>query len=140
MNRTAWIIAGSVAVTMIVLIAVASYIVTRFDGQRSIELSAISCRWDGKRVIMSGVVHNPSSSSQTVIVVPTFRFARGGQENSDVTINSSQFTSVPARSTLHWSADVTPPDVAKHLGQKITACDPSAPGATIDEQQLANDG
>jgi hypothetical protein len=140
MTKTAWITVSIVGVTILALIAVASFLVSRFDGQKSPELSAVSCHWAGGRVIMSGVVHNPSSSSQVVIVNPTFRFTHGNLQNLGVTLNNREFTSVAAGATFHWSADVTPADVKAHLGQRIVSCDPTSPNASIDEQDNANDG
>ena len=136
----AWIIVGAVAASMIVLIAVASFIVSRYDGSKGPELSAVSCRWVNGRLIMSGTLHNPSSSRQFVIVPPTFRFAQGNLQNMGATIDSPRFTSVPAGATFHWSADVSPGDVKQHLGQRIVSCEPTSPDASIDQQDDANDG
>ncbi len=140
MNKTAWITVSIVGVTVLALIAVASFLVSKFDGQKAPELSSVSCHWSGGRVIMTGTVHNPSSSSQVVIVTPTFRFAHGNLQNLGATIDDPRFTSVKAGATFHWSADVTPGDVKQHLGQAIVSCDPSSPNASIDEQNNANDG
>ncbi len=140
MTKTLWITVGLVSVAIIAIIAVASAIVSRYDGSKSPELSAISCHWDGGRVIMQGTLHNPSSSSQSVIISPTFRFAHGDIQNTDVTLDSPRFTSVAAGATFRWSADVTPEDVKQHLGERIVTCDPSSPDASIDEQDAVNDG
>ncbi len=140
MTRTAWITTGIVAVVIVALIAGASVIVSHFNGSKSPEISAISCRWAGDRVIMSGTLYNPSSSSQTVIITPRLRFEHGPMQNIDAVIDSPKFTSVAAGATFKWSADVTPADARQHLGERIVSCDPTSPDSAIDLQNQANDG
>jgi hypothetical protein len=89
-------------------------------------LSAVSCRWIGRRVVVSGILYNPNGSSRKVYVSPAFRLVHGATEYALSTFAPRKFLPLARHASVPWVVSLAPQGSDWHRGQAIVRCAASA--------------
>jgi hypothetical protein len=89
-------------------------------------LSAVSCRWMGRRVVVSGTIHNPNGSSRDVYVAPAFRLIHGPTEYRDNAFVPRKFQPLAAHASVRWTVGLAPQALHWQPGEAIVVCEASA--------------
>jgi hypothetical protein len=87
-------------------------------------LSAVSCRWMGRRVVVSGTIYNPNGSSRDVYVTPAFRLIQGPTQ--DGYLAPRKFEPLAGHASVRWTVSLMPRASRWQVGDKIASCAPSA--------------
>jgi hypothetical protein len=90
-------------------------------------VSAVSCRWMGRRVVVSGTIHNPNGSSRNVYVSPSFRLIHGATEYPvDGSFVPRKFLPLAGHASVRWIVSLSPQGWNWHRGEAIVRCAASA--------------
>lgn len=94
------------------------------------QVSAVSCRWAGHRVLVSGEVRNPNRSTHEISVKPRFRLAGGARQSMYYTVRSIDGRPLPGRASRAWITWVKPKGEDWRVGEPIVRCDATAANYT----------
>lgn len=89
-------------------------------------VSAVSCRWIGRRVVVSGVISNPNGSSHNVYVSPSFRLVHGVTEYASSSFAPRKLMPLAGHASVRWMVSLAPRGSSRQRGQAIVRCTASA--------------